>query len=164
MRRVLNVKHYQDPYLRTVTVEGFPGGSVVKNLLAHAEDVGSVPDQGRSHKQWSNKTRVQLLSLCSRARALKEVTTMRRNLCTATRPMDCSPPGSSVHEILQARILEWVAISLSWGISDPGIEPKSLMSPASAGVFFTISATWQPYHRVTDNHFCRVSGSVAPGL
>ena len=28
-------------------------------------------------------------------------------------PMDCSPPGSSVHGILQARILEWVAISLS---------------------------------------------------
>ena len=27
--------------------------------------------------------------------------------------MDCSPPGSSVHEILQARILEWVAISVS---------------------------------------------------
>ena len=28
-------------------------------------------------------------------------------------PMDCSPPGSSVHEILQARILEWVAIPFS---------------------------------------------------
>ena len=30
-------------------------------------------------------------------------------------PVDCSPPGSSVHEILQARILEWVAISFSKG-------------------------------------------------
>ena len=30
--------------------------------------------------------------------------------------MDCSPPGSSVHGILQARILEWVAISYSRGI------------------------------------------------
>ena len=28
-------------------------------------------------------------------------------------PMDCSPPGSSVHEIFQARVLEWVAISFS---------------------------------------------------
>ena len=28
-------------------------------------------------------------------------------------PMDCSPPGSSVHGILQARILEWIAISFS---------------------------------------------------
>ena len=28
-------------------------------------------------------------------------------------PIDCSPPGSSVHEIFQVRILEWVAISFS---------------------------------------------------
>ena len=34
-------------------------------------------------------------------------------------PMDCSPSGSSVHEILQARILEWVAISFSRGSSQP---------------------------------------------
>ena len=32
-------------------------------------------------------------------------------------PIDCSPPGSSVHGILQARILEWVAISFSRGSS-----------------------------------------------
>ena len=32
-------------------------------------------------------------------------------------PMDCSPPGSSVHGIFQARILEWVAISFSRGSS-----------------------------------------------
>ena len=34
-------------------------------------------------------------------------------------PMDCSPPGSSVHRIFQARILEWVAISSSRGSSPP---------------------------------------------
>ena len=34
-------------------------------------------------------------------------------------PMDCSPPGSSVHGILQARILEWVAIPFSKGFSQP---------------------------------------------
>ena len=34
-------------------------------------------------------------------------------------PMDCSPPGSSVHRILQARILEWVAIPVSTGFSWP---------------------------------------------
>ena len=34
-------------------------------------------------------------------------------------PMDCSPPGSSVHRILQASILEWVAISSSRGSSRP---------------------------------------------
>ena len=41
-------------------------------------------------------------------------------LClTLCNPMDCSPPGSSVHGIFQARILEWVAISLSKGSSRP---------------------------------------------
>ena len=39
--------------------------------------------------------------------------------------MDYSPPGSSVHGILQARILEWVAISSSGDLPDPGIEPGS---------------------------------------
>ena len=45
-----------------------------------------------------------------------EVTQSCPTLCD---PVDCSPPGSSVHGILQARILEWVAISLSRGYSRP---------------------------------------------
>ena len=40
-------------------------------------------------------------------------------------PMDCSLPGSSVHCILQARILEWVAIPFSRDLPDPGMEPGS---------------------------------------
>ena len=51
--------------------------------------------------------------------------------------MDCSPPGSSVHGISQARILERVAISFSRGFPDPGIEPASPATPAGAGGFFT---------------------------
>jgi len=39
-------------------------------------------------------------------------------------PMDRSPPGSFVHGILQARILEWVASPFSRGFSDPAIEPR----------------------------------------
>ena len=39
-------------------------------------------------------------------------------------PMDCRPPGSSVHKILQARILEWVAILFSSGLPGPGIKPR----------------------------------------
>ena len=56
-------------------------------------------------------------------------------------PMDCSPPGSCVHRISQARILEQVAISFSRDFPNPGIEPASLVSPALAGGFFTTSAT-----------------------
>ena len=41
-------------------------------------------------------------------------------------PLDCSLPGFSVHGILQARILEWITISFSRDLPDPGIEPGSL--------------------------------------
>ena len=48
------------------------------------------------------------------SKCLSEVCQSCPTLCD---PMDCSPPGSSVHGILQARILEWVAISFSRGSS-----------------------------------------------
>ena len=51
-----------------------------------------------------------------------KVTQLCLTLCD---PMDCSLLGSSVHGILQARILEWVAISFFRDLLDPGIEPKS---------------------------------------
>ena len=54
--------------------------------------------------------------------------------------MVCSPPA--VHGILQARILEWTAISFSGDPPNPGIEPKSLTFPALAGRFLTPSNTW----------------------
>ena len=50
-------------------------------------------------------------------------------------PVDCSPPGSSVHGILQASILEWVAISFSRGSSQP--RDRTQISHI-AGEFFTI--------------------------
>ena len=39
--------------------------------------------------------------------------------------MDYSQPGFSVHEILQARILEWVTVPFSRDLPNPGIEPRS---------------------------------------
>ena len=53
-------------------------------------------------------------------------------------PVDCSLPGSSVHGILQARILEWVAISFSRGSSRPGDQTRV---SRIAGRRFTIWAT-----------------------
>ena len=63
-------------------------------------------------------------------------------LCNA---MDHSLPGSSVHGILQKRILEWAVMPSSRDLTDPGIETVSLTSPALAGGFFTTSATWEAY-------------------
>ena len=39
--------------------------------------------------------------------------------------MDCSLPGSSVHGIFQAIVLEWIAISFPANLPDPGMEPRS---------------------------------------
>ena len=49
--------------------------------------------------------------------------------------MDCSPPGSSVHGVLQAKMLEQVAIAPPGDLPNPGIEPISFVSPALAGKF-----------------------------
>ena len=68
------------------------------------------------------------------------ITTLYPTLCD---PTDCSPPGSSVHGILQARILEWVAISSSRDFPNPGIK---LPSPALAGGFFTTESSGKPIH------------------
>ena len=57
-------------------------------------------------------------------------------------PMDCSPPGSSVHEIFQARILEWVAISFSRGSSQPRDWTRV---SCTAGRFFTDWATREDF-------------------
>ena len=55
--------------------------------------------------------------------------------------MDCSPPGSPVCAISQARIQEWVAISFSRGSSWPRDKP---VSPALAGGFFTTEPPGKP--------------------
>ena len=90
---------------------GFPGDSVVKGPPAHAGDMGSIPDPGRSYIPQSNKTLVpQLLSLCSAAAAAAKSLQSYPTLCDR---IDGSPPGSPVSGILQARTMEWVAISFS---------------------------------------------------
>ena len=58
--------------------------------------------------------------------------------------VNSSPPGSSLHGIFQAKILEWVAISSSRRSPDPGIEPASLMSPEFVGGSLPLSHLGRP--------------------
>ena len=63
-------------------------------------------------------------------------------LCpTLCGPMDYSPPGSSVHGILQARILAWTVMP-SWTRRS---KPASSASPTSAGRFFTTGTSWEAH-------------------
>ena len=90
----------------------------------------------------------EILCVCSNNIVISEST-----LCTCVlshfsrvrlcNPTDCSPPGSSVHGILQARILELVAMPSSGDLPNSGIKPVSLISPTLPGRFFTTSITWE---------------------
>ena len=74
-------------------MEEFPGGPVVKTQYFYCRDTGSILGQGTAAAAAAAK----LLQSCP-------------TLCD---PTDGSPPGSPIPGILQARALEWVAISFS---------------------------------------------------
>ena len=59
-------------------------------------------------------------------------------------PMGCSPPGSSVHGIIQQEYWSRLPFPSSGDLPDTGIEPASLISPALAGIFFTIEPSGKP--------------------
>ena len=77
---------------------------------------------------------------CSAARCL-----VAQSCLTLCNPMDCSPPGFSVHGILQARILERVAMPFSEGSSQPRNQTQV---SCIAGRFFTIWATKEAQDRL----------------
>ena len=109
-----------------------PGGT----HLARVAGSCSVCERRPSPPQpWAGITKPELLAQHVHAKSPQSCLT----LCN---PRACSPPGSSVLGILQARILEWVAMPSSRGSSRPRDGTPSLTSPTLAGGFFTASATW----------------------
>ena len=70
-----------------------------------------------------------------------------RSCPTLCDPMDCSPPDSSVHGILQTRILEWVAISFSRGSSR---QRDWTWISYIEGRFFTIGATREAHSAMNE--------------
>ena len=97
---------------------------------------------------------VVLISLCMKVKVKVLVT---RSCLTLCNPMDCSPPGSSVHGISQARILAWGAIPFSTGSSQPRDRTWLFLL---AGRFFTVRATSEaltPCVYVSNHHLCTFS-------
>ena len=64
-------------------------------------------------------------------------------------PLGCSSPGSSVHGILQARILEWLPCPSPGDLPDPGIEPTSPVSPALQADSLLLSQLGSPQDCLT---------------
>ena len=109
---------------------------MVKNLPSNAGNMGSIPGQGtkvpRAEGQLSprvatresqhtrrNEDPAQQKRKHSVNRKRKKESEVALLCPTLCNPMDCSLPGSSIHGILQARILEWAAISFSRASSQP---------------------------------------------
>ena len=80
------------------------------------------------HQDVSSVLLITVEKRCLRAKSLQSCPT----LCD---PMDCHPPGSSVHGILQTRKLEWVAMPSSRGSSQP--RDQTQVSRIT-GSFFTV--------------------------
>ena len=105
------------------------GAKLVLKALASSE-------VGQDQRSWSLVT-VLMFWLCAKS----------LQLCpTICDSKDYSPPGSSFHGILWARILEWVSIPFFRDLPHPGIKRMSLVSPALPGGFFITSATCKALH------------------
>ena len=107
---------------------GFPHSSVGKESACNAGNLGSIPGSGRSPGEGNGyplqysclenpidrgawETTLHWVARVGHNLATKPVS--HQVVSESCDPMDRSLPGSSVHGILQARILEWVAISFS---------------------------------------------------
>ena len=76
-------------------------------------------------------------------------------------PMDCSPPGSSVHGIFQARILEWVAISSCSESFQPKDRTHISCVSCIAGGLFTTEAPEKPsFHMITCDLFETMKNNI----
>ena len=88
---------------------------------------------------------------------LKVKVLVTQSCLTLCDSMDCSPPGSSVHGILQARILEWVAMPSSRGSSQP--RDQSCVS------YMSCIGRWVLYHlRIPPTPVFWELGHVVPSL
>ena len=114
-----------------------PGKPEIRHAAAAKLLNSVVSDSARPHRQqptrlpnpWDSPGKntgvgCHFLLQCMKMKSETEVA----QLCLTLRdPMDCSPPGSSVHGIFQARVLEWGAIAFStWGLYLELISEKAL--------------------------------------
>ena len=94
-----------------------------------------------SHKKGKHYQNSRQHSRLTSSKGFQQLFNCAQSCPTLCDPMEHSLPGSSVHVILQARILEWVAMPSSRGSSQP--RDRNQVS-CTAGRFFTIWATGKP--------------------
>ena len=118
--------------------------SILENPQRYRSLVGYSPWGHRVRHDWatkhwldSNTQKAPNLTLPVTCVQLRESVLVTQSYLTLGDPMDCSPPGSSVHEILQARILKPVAIPFSRGSSWP--KDQNQVSYIADRLFYCLS-------------------------
>ena len=103
------------------------------------EESGVLDQQNQTTMQIEKQLNptVQRRELESASRACVRAQSLR-SCPTLCHPIDCDPPGSSVHGILQVRVLAWVAMPSSRGSSQPRDQTHISCISCIAGRFFTI--------------------------
>ena len=86
-------------------------------------------------------------NLTSQLRDFQAMCVCAQSCPTLCHPMDCSSPGSSVHGIFEARILDWVPFPSPGDHPNPGTELTSPASPVLAGRFFFTEPHKQQPHK-----------------
>ena len=96
--------------------DGGPGSGVSKSQMFYAN-----PQEGPATWEWLTLLAVLILNWFGKfvSPPMRVPAKLLQSCPTLCKPMDCSPPGSSVHGILQARVLEWVVMPSSRGSSRP---------------------------------------------
>ena len=112
------------------SMSGFKVSKVKLTLLLQANAAGDLTLKLMLMSHWKKSTAFKNYAVCISCLVMSD----------SLQPIDCSPPGSSVHGIIQARILEWAAIPFSKGSSQP--RDRTQVS-CTAGRFFHIWATWE---------------------
>ena len=103
--------------------------------------VHSVPENSPGHSQIKHSLILPILSACVPAKSLQSCPTLYNSL-------DCSSPDSSVCGILQARLLEWVAMPSSVGSSRPRDRTPGTCDSCIAGGFFISEPLGKALHLV----------------
>ena len=123
--------------------------------------LGHLPVPDTRASTLDNRERINQLSDLNRNINILSCVRDQSLLCPALHDsIDCSPPGFSVHGILQTRILELTAVPPSRGSSDPGTERMSPVAPALAGRFFATEPLGKPIH----GHICTKLADVCQFL
>ena len=124
--------------------------SIPKVWFAGREILGTIHNKqlGSNFRSCSSKGKLRKPQAAGQARVCHTAVT-GAFLCLVSEGCACVlscdnslVPHGKRSGILQAVMLEWVAISSSGGLSDPGIEVVSLGSPELAGGFLTTSTPW----------------------